>query len=94
MRTRFSVPRCPISAESVLSAGDNKGGSPVFNLQASYGLDGPGTESRCGRDFRIRLALGPTQPLKNRYRISFPGLERPGLVVNRPPHLVPKLKKE
>jgi len=32
-------------------------------MATDYGLDGPGIESRCGRDFRpSRPALGPTQP--------------------------------
>ena len=33
-------------------------------IATRYGLDGPGIESRCGRDFPLpsRLALGPTQP--------------------------------
>ena len=38
-------------------------GSSV-GIATGYGLDGPGIESRCGRDFAhlSRLALGPTQP--------------------------------
>jgi hypothetical protein len=38
-------------------------GSSV-GIATCYGLDGPGIESRCGRDFlRLsRLALWPTQP--------------------------------
>ena len=33
-------------------------------IATRYGLDGPGIECRCGRDFPhpSRLALGPTQP--------------------------------
>ena len=33
-------------------------------IATGYGLDGPGIESRWGRDFLhlSRLALGPTQP--------------------------------
>ena len=33
-------------------------------IAIGYGLDGPGIESRCGRDFPhlSRPALGPTQP--------------------------------
>ena len=33
-------------------------------IASGYGLDGPGIESRCGRDFPhlSRPALGPTQP--------------------------------
>jgi hypothetical protein len=38
-------------------------GSTV-SIATGYGLDGPGTESRWGRDLPLvsRLALGPTQP--------------------------------
>jgi len=36
----------------------------VVGIAAGYSLDGPGIESRCGRDFPhlSRPALGPTQP--------------------------------
>jgi hypothetical protein len=60
-----------------------------------YGLDGPGIESQCGRDFPqlSRSALGPSQP-----PIQWvPGLwEQSGLGVELTthPHLVPGLKKE
>ena len=34
-----------------------------IGIATDYGLDGPGVESRLGRDFPpSRLALGPTQP--------------------------------
>jgi hypothetical protein len=48
-------------------------GSSV-GIAADYGLDGPGIESRWGRDFShtSRPALGPTQLLYNGYR-DFPG---------------------
>jgi len=38
-------------------------GSSV-SIATGYGLDGPGIESLCGRDFShlSRRALGPTQP--------------------------------
>jgi hypothetical protein len=42
-----------------------KGGlSRVVGIATDYSLDGPGIESRCGRDFPhlSRPALGPTQP--------------------------------
>ena len=36
----------------------------VVGVATAYGLDGPGTKSRCGRDFLhlLSLALRPTQP--------------------------------
>jgi hypothetical protein len=41
-----------------------KGRDSSVGIATSYGLDGPGIESRWGRDFSqpSRLALGPTQP--------------------------------
>ena len=40
------------------------GPGSVVDIATGYGLDGPGIESRCGRDFPqlFRPALGPTQP--------------------------------
>jgi len=40
------------------------GPSSVVSIATGYGLDGPGIESRWGRDFPhlLRTALGPTQP--------------------------------
>ena len=51
----------------------SKAGSAVGQM-TGYGLDGPGIEFWWGRDFLhlSRLALGPTQPLYNGYRL-FPG---------------------
>jgi hypothetical protein len=43
-----------------------QGGAPVSSvcIATNYGLDGPGIESRWGRDFPhlSKPALGPTQP--------------------------------
>jgi len=45
-----------------------------------YGLDGPGIETRWGRDFPYlsRPALGPTQPPVQWVRVFPRGKERPG----------------
>jgi len=47
---------------TVYVSGDGPGSS--VGIVTGYGLDGPGIESRCGRDFPhlSRPALGPTQP--------------------------------
>jgi hypothetical protein len=37
---------------------------------------------------------GPPSLLYNGYRVSFPGVQRPGRGVNHPPYLAPRLKKE
>jgi hypothetical protein len=41
-----------------------RGRDSVVSIATHYGLDGPGIESRWGRDFPhpSRPALGPTQP--------------------------------
>ena len=56
-------------------------------IATRYGREGPGIESRCGRDFPhlSRPALGPTQPPVNGYRVCLPGVKRPGRGVDRPP---------
>jgi hypothetical protein len=60
-----------------------------------YGLDGPGNESRGGRDFPhlSRPALGPPSLLYNRYRV-FPGVKSGRSVMLTPqPLLVPWSRK-
>ena len=54
-------------------------GSSV-GIATGYGLDGPGIESRWGRDFPYlsRLALGPTSLLYNGYRVFTGGKKRQG----------------
>jgi hypothetical protein len=58
--------------------------------------DGSGTEFRWGRDFPhpSRPALGPTQPLYDGHRVSFPGIKRPRGVVNHPPPASAEVKEK
>ena len=60
----------------------------VVGIATSYGLDGPGIESRWGGEiFRTRpdRPWGLPSLLHNGYRVSFPGLKRPGRGFNHPP---------
>ena len=52
-----------------------------------YGLGGAEFKFRWGHDFphSSRLALEPTQPLYNGYRVSFHGVKRSGRGVEQPP---------
>jgi hypothetical protein len=64
------------------------GRNSVVNIATSYGMDGPGIESRWGKSFRIRphrLCPPPPNLLYNWYRVSFPGIKRPARGVNHPP---------
>ena len=66
-------------------------------IATRYGLDGPGIESRCGRNFPYtsRPALGPTQPPMQWVTSLFPGGKvRPGRDHDHPPQIAPKLQKE
>jgi hypothetical protein len=65
-------------------------------IETRYGLGGPGIESWWGEIFRNRpdRPWGPPSLLFNGYRVSFPGVKRPGRGFDRSPHLAPRLKKE
>jgi hypothetical protein len=69
------------------------GRDSVVGIANRYGLDGPGIESRWWRDFRhtSRPALGPTQRLHNKHRVT-PTVNRPRRGVNHHPHLAPSLE--
>jgi hypothetical protein len=60
------------------------GRDSVVGTATRYGPEGPGMESRWGRNFPYlsRPALGPPSLLYNGYRVSFPGVKRPGLGVD------------
>jgi hypothetical protein len=72
--------------KNVSTFGEGWGRDSSVGIATRYGLDGPGIESRWGRDFPhpSRPALGPTQPLYNGYRVSFPGVKQPGRDVDHP----------
>ena len=60
-------------------------GSSV-RIETCYGLDGPGIETRWAGIFYIcpHRPWGPLRLLYNGYRVSFPGVKRPGRGVNHP----------
>jgi hypothetical protein len=61
------------------------GGGPgtSVGIATDYGLDGPRIEYRWGEIFRpSRLALGPTQPAVQGYRVLPAGKERLGRAVD------------
>jgi len=59
---------------------NQSGPGNVVGIATGYGLDGPGIESRWGRDFPhlSRPALGPPSLLYNGYRVFSGGKGRPG----------------
>jgi len=54
----------PVRTSILLILEVTVGRDGVVGIPTRYGLDGPGIESRCGRDFMplYRPTLGPTQP--------------------------------
>ena len=75
---------------------DNVGRDNSVGIATRYELDGPGFESRCGARFSTPVKTGPgAHPASYTMGTgSFPGVQRPGRDVDRPPHLAPMLKKE
>jgi hypothetical protein len=68
------------------------GPGSVVGVATGYGLDGPGIESRWGRDFPhlSRPALGPNQPPVKMGTGSFPGIKSGrGVTLTPHPLLVP-----
>jgi len=67
------------------------GPGSVVGIATGYGLDGPGIESRWGRDFPhlSRPALGSTQPPVQWVPSLFRGKEQPGRDADPSPFLVP-----
>ena len=65
-------------------------------IATSYGLDGPGIESRWRTRFSAAVQTGPgANPASCTMGTGFfPGVKRPGRGADHPPHLVPRLKEE
>jgi hypothetical protein len=62
-----------------------------------YGLEGPGIESRFGARFSAPVQTGPgVHPASYTMGTGSlsPGVKRPRRVVDQPPPLAPKIKKE
>jgi hypothetical protein len=61
------------------------GRDSIVGIATRYGLDGPGIESRCGRDIQhtSRQSLGLIQPY-TMVTVSFPGVKRPERGVDHP----------
>ena len=66
------------------------------DIASRYGLDGPGIESRWGRNFPhlSKPALGPTQPPIQRVQGLSQGWSGQGVALTTQPHLAPRLRKE
>jgi hypothetical protein len=73
----------------------NWGRDSVVGIATRYGLDGPGIESRWGRDFPhpSRPALWPTQPPIQWVPGLFPGVKRPESGVDPSPLSSSKVKE-
>jgi hypothetical protein len=75
---------------------DLVGRDSSVGIATRYGLDVHGSNPGGGEIFCTRpdRPWGPPSLLYEGYRVSFPGVERPGHGVDHPPHLAPRLKKE
>ena len=63
------------------------GRDSAVGIATRCGLGGPGIESRCGDEIfstRPDRSWGPTSLLYNGYRLSYPGVKRPGRDVDHP----------
>jgi len=71
------------------------GADSSVGIATVYGLGDPGIESRWVEIFRTSpdRPWGPPSLLYNGYRVSLPGVKRPGRGVDHPPHLAPRLKE-
>jgi hypothetical protein len=71
------------------------GRDSVVGIATRYGLDSPGIESRWDEIFRTRpnRPWGPPSPLYNVYRVSFPGVKRPGRGGDHPPLSTAEVKE-
>jgi hypothetical protein len=72
------------------------GSDSVVGIATRYGMDGPRIETRWGGIFRTcpDRPWGPPSLLYNGYRVSFPGVKRPGRPLTTNPYPAPRLKKE
>ena len=74
---------------------DNVGRDSSASIATRYELDGPGFESQCGARFSAPVQTGPgAHP--DSYTMgtgSFPGVQRPGRGVDRPPPCSAEVKE-
>ena len=69
----------------------NEGRDSSVGIATRYRLEGPGIESRWGRDFPHPEAHPAFYTMGT---ASFPGVKRPGRGVDYPPNLALRLKEE
>ena len=75
----------------IIIVGRNSAGG----IATRYGLDYPMIESQWGATISASVQTGPgDHPASYTMGIgSFPGVKRPGLGIDHPPHLAPNLRK-